>query len=236
MISEFESAFRDVLRSVALDAATEAIHQQRVLDEEKSRDGTGDQLLLRSHEAAEQLAVSAATLSRLTRSGELPCVRVGRTVRYSTETLRAWIEKMESTDMPKPRPTVTESHLEPVKKSPPKSKNSEPMKSPRRAQAKKKTPSPAREPKKRSPKTRRKSTAEVEGKERRCPFDLLLEEMGVERKNIPAVTNGDLMRIAEVDIPTLHGWSYMNRELPEEALQRLRDHFGKFASKKGDDG
>ena len=44
------------------------------------------------------------------------------------------------------------------------------------------------------------------------------------------LTNGDLMRIAEVDTPVLHGWMYLNRELPEEALQKLRDHFVSYRS------
>ncbi len=38
------------------------------------------------------------------------------------------------------------------------------------------------------------------------------------------------MRIAEVDTPVLHGWMYLNRELPVEALQKLRDHFASYRS------
>ena len=33
------------------------------------------------------------------------------------------------------------------------------------------------------------------------------------------------MRIAEVDMPTMHGWLYLNRRLPEEALNRLKSHY-----------
>lgn len=40
------------------------------------------------------------------------------------------------------------------------------------------------------------------------------------------VTNGELKRIAEVDIPAMHGWLYLGRELPEAALEKLRRHFG----------
>ena len=50
-------------------------------------------------------------------------------------------------------------------------------------------------------------------------------------KDVPAVTNGDLMRIAEVDIPVFHDWMYMNRELPEEALEKLREHFRDYRTK-----
>ena len=98
MSSEFEAALREMLESVAIEAASEAIRQQRVIDEENASDGYGDRFLLRSHEAAEQLAISSTTLNRLTRSGELQCVRIGRTVRYSTEAIREWIREKESSD------------------------------------------------------------------------------------------------------------------------------------------
>ena len=54
----------------------------------------------------------------------------------------------------------------------------------------------------------------------------MLKEIGVDRTSLPALTNGDLRRIAEVDIPTMHGWLYLNRELPTEAMEKLRRHFG----------
>ena len=98
MTNEFASALQKMLESVAIEAAREAIRQQRLIDEEKHRDGHAERFLMRSHEAAEQLAISSATLSRLTRSGELQCVRVGRTVRYSTETIRNWIKEKESAE------------------------------------------------------------------------------------------------------------------------------------------
>ena len=39
-------------------------------------------LLLRPPEAAEALAISDRTLWGLTKAGEIPCVRFGRSVRY----------------------------------------------------------------------------------------------------------------------------------------------------------
>jgi hypothetical protein len=42
---------------------------------------------------------------------------------------------------------------------------------------------------------------------------------------LPALTHGDLKRIAQVDTATMHGWIYMGRELPEAAMQRLRAFF-----------
>jgi len=87
-MNQFADALQDMLTSVAVEAATEAIRQYRIMEESRRDEGQSDRLLLRSHEAAEQLAISPATLNRLTRSGELPCVRHGRSIRYSTEAIR----------------------------------------------------------------------------------------------------------------------------------------------------
>ena len=50
------------------------------------------QLLLRPNEAAQVLAISPRKLWELTDCGEMPCVRIGRAVRYSVEDLKAWIK------------------------------------------------------------------------------------------------------------------------------------------------
>ena len=42
--------------------------------------------------AAEILAISPRKLWALTASGEIPCVRFGRSVRYAPDDLAAWIE------------------------------------------------------------------------------------------------------------------------------------------------
>lgn len=49
-------------------------------------------LLLTPHEAAAILAVSRRTLWSLTNAGVVPCLRIGRCVRYSIPGLQAWIE------------------------------------------------------------------------------------------------------------------------------------------------
>jgi excisionase family DNA binding protein len=49
-------------------------------------------LLLTVREAAHALAVSERSLWTLTRKGLVPCVRLGRSVRYSLDDLRAFIE------------------------------------------------------------------------------------------------------------------------------------------------
>lgn len=49
-------------------------------------------LLLRAREAAKALAISQRTLWTLTHHGDIPCVRVGRSIRYDVRDLQAWID------------------------------------------------------------------------------------------------------------------------------------------------
>jgi excisionase family DNA binding protein len=53
-------------------------------------------LLLTPPEAARALAISPRTLWGMTQSGEIPCVRIGRSVRYDPADLRAWISAQKS--------------------------------------------------------------------------------------------------------------------------------------------
>ena len=48
-------------------------------------------LLLTSAEAAKALNIGERTLWRLTDDGEIPAIRIGRSVRYAVEDLQAWI-------------------------------------------------------------------------------------------------------------------------------------------------
>lgn len=52
-------------------------------------------LLLNSRESSEALGVSQRTLWSLTQSGEIPCVRIGRCVRYAADDLREYIESQK---------------------------------------------------------------------------------------------------------------------------------------------
>jgi excisionase family DNA binding protein len=49
-------------------------------------------LLLTPQEAAEALAISPRKLWGMTASGEIPCVRLGRSVRYPVNDLQRWID------------------------------------------------------------------------------------------------------------------------------------------------
>jgi excisionase family DNA binding protein len=48
-------------------------------------------LLLKPAEAAKLLQIGDRTLWRLTDEGEIPCIRIGRSVRYDPADLRVWI-------------------------------------------------------------------------------------------------------------------------------------------------
>jgi hypothetical protein len=49
-------------------------------------------LLLKPVEAAKALAISPRKLWSLTAGGQIPCVRIGKCVRYDPADLRAWID------------------------------------------------------------------------------------------------------------------------------------------------
>ncbi|MEN1704602.1 MAG: helix-turn-helix domain-containing protein [Planctomycetota bacterium] len=53
-------------------------------------------LLVSEREAAKLLAISPRTLWSLRQSGEIPCIRIGRAVRYSVAELSAWVDRQAS--------------------------------------------------------------------------------------------------------------------------------------------
>ncbi len=52
-------------------------------------------LLLKPNEAAAALAISPRLLWSLTQSGDVPCVRIGRAVRYDPRDLTVWIDRQK---------------------------------------------------------------------------------------------------------------------------------------------
>ena len=57
-------------------------------------------LLWTCREAATALHVSERTLWALTKEGKIPCVRIGRAVRYDPEDIKRWIEKTKTSVAP----------------------------------------------------------------------------------------------------------------------------------------
>jgi len=52
--------------------------------------------LLRANEAAKVLAISPRTLWSMTHRGEIPHVRLGRSVRYTVDDVKAFIESRKT--------------------------------------------------------------------------------------------------------------------------------------------
>ena len=50
-------------------------------------------LLMKAKEAAALLAISTRKLWEITNCGKIPHVRIGRSVRYDPDDLRAWIDR-----------------------------------------------------------------------------------------------------------------------------------------------
>ncbi len=235
MTSELEAAFRRVLKSVVRQVADEVLQERQSTDcgNGSKRPDQGDPLLLRASEAAKRLAISERHLFTITSEGLLPCVRVGRLVRYSVETIEQWIRDSESADSPRPGSRGAAHRSKKKPERPTRVSKSKQKESPK--------PKPAKPSGSSGPATPTRAAApdsrQSGGEEKRpSPFDSLLKEVGVDLDDVGPLTNGDLMRIAEVDLPTMHGWLYLRREMPEAALEKLRRHFKKAHSEQlGDD-
>lgn len=59
----------------------------------KDRSANPPALLMTPQQAAEALAISPRKLWGMTASGEIPHLRIGRSVRYSVADLQVWIEE-----------------------------------------------------------------------------------------------------------------------------------------------
>lgn len=229
MTDDLESALKQLLKSVLREVAAEFMEQLKASAYHQALQVTParDDFLLTPRETAKRLAISDRHLFGLTRTGQLPCVRVGKCVRYNVETILKWVREAESTESPT-RTERDESKQTPMNPTAKRSRRRKPNQPARQAQR-----GPATEKElvseRRTPKVRQsvsnRGPQMVQSEDRISPFSVLLSELGIERSSLPPITNGDLMRIAEVDIATMHGWLYLNRSLSEEATNRLKNHF-----------
>jgi excisionase family DNA binding protein len=53
-------------------------------------------LLWTSRETAAAMGISERTLWKLTNDGDIPCVRIGRAVRYDPTDIRSWIQTQKA--------------------------------------------------------------------------------------------------------------------------------------------
>lgn len=223
MNDDLESAFGRLLKTVIGEVALELLNEHGLLDRIQSHQSVdlNGPFLLTSRETAKRLSISERHLFSLTKSGVLPSVRVGQRVHYSVETIQRWIRESEgagkSSVKTDNRATSTAHAISRPK--------TVPKPTAKRSPAKKAVP--VVEPKPKKADTPSQSDPK-NTEERRTPFTDLLNEVGIQRSSLPPLTNGELMRIAEVDLPTFHGWMYLNRELPETARNKLKEHFRDF--------
>lgn len=184
--------------------------------------------LLKAREAAQRLAISERYLYQLTSSGELPCVRIGKLVRYSVETLRKWVKDRESVEHPplprkaRPKRPAVQARQALVHQA-----------TSRRRSTRRKEPVSAPEPSvvKGGAKTvSDRSRSDDESTERSSRLSQFLKGKGIAVSKVPPLTNGELMKIAGVDLVQWHGWQYLGNALPDEALERLTHHFQRLAS------
>lgn len=227
MNSDFELAFRHILKTVIHEVTVELIKARWISEQPQPQKQTqaDNVMLLRSREAAQRLAISEKHLNNLTRSGSLPCVRVGQCVRYSVETIQQWIRESESIEVPH-APSVTTHEEQTTSPTPSKvMSKATPKLAAKRNPDIKTAPSIRSKKVKQLASTTLSGSKQAESEDRSNPFSDLLNELGVSRNSLPPLTNGELRRIAEVDMATLHSWMYHSRELPDAAMNKLREHF-----------
>lgn len=58
--------------------------------------GSVERVLLKPEEAAAAMGISPRLLWQLTNEGDLPVVRIGRSVRYDPADLRAWVQSQKT--------------------------------------------------------------------------------------------------------------------------------------------
>lgn len=230
MGGDLEVALRKLLTEVVREVVQDELRRSAVAGSEARERGEPEQhMLLRPSEAAKRLAICERTLYTLTQTGQIPSVRIGRLVRYSPNAIQDWIAHSEA---------GPEGRCDSKPKAPPKNFASS---SGRQASRRQRTEPTKRSPKSktaraslrsRSSQTPTPSSREQQTTPAGCPeFEprsivaFFAERLGVDESTLPRMTNGDVQRIAEIDIPTLHGWTYRGRELPDAAIEKLRDYF-----------
>jgi excisionase family DNA binding protein len=85
MDTTLEYIIRDLLKSVLLEVVQEVLPVHHPRTEVSPNPHPGEPMLLRPKEAAKAMSISERTLFELTRTGQIPSVRIGRLVRYSSE-------------------------------------------------------------------------------------------------------------------------------------------------------
>lgn len=229
-----QNSLESTLRQLVKEAVREALLEARDSFEFASRQerptpkvetnhevaSESGERLIDSREVSKMLAVSVATVERLTSSGAIPSIKIGNLRRFSISALTQWIHDAESKG--KGRKTTDQTKRVALPK------DTKPVKQPSKQNAKQGRLEPSFD----KSKLALSSSTDSEGHKQTNPFRQLLAEIGVKYADVHPITNGQIRRIAEVDVETCHGWLYLNRPLPEEALSKLRRHFLQVAKQR----
>lgn len=220
-MNDLESLLRGLIREEVRSALEEMLPQLRSQPATQPLQ-TDESLLLSTRDAAKRLAISERTLFSLTKSGQLPCVRLGMAKRYSVETIKQWIQKSEAEpasppDSPPRKPASSPDAQSLIR---PKSVKRIAKKAPKKQEKRISNMSAS---------ISSKPTAQQKPEQEDLnPLKLLLTEIGLEWDVLSTLPHGELLRVAEVDIPTFHGWRYLGRSMPVEAIEKLREYFRQF--------
>jgi len=162
-------------------------------------------LMVSRLQASELLQLSTRTIDNLKREGLMPQpVRIGRAVRWNRAELVAWVDAG--------CPDCNESKL--------KSKIAEASVIRTRQNRSSKQDSPSSQGRKLKQKTRRVTREKPSKLD--TPFHKYLISIGLDCTKLPAFTNGQIRKLAELDLPSIHGWLHKGRELPARAGELMK--------------
>ncbi len=99
----------DLIRTIVRETVAELVSTGTITTTKPPLAETAQ--LLTAKETAKRLSISERHLYTLTRSGELPCIHIGKAVRYSLVTIQHWIDQSESREM-SPSTKTTSKQME----------------------------------------------------------------------------------------------------------------------------
>lgn len=227
MADSLDSVLHSLLKSALLQALQEGLPPPPKPTPAPIAKTVDPLQLLSLAEVTELLHVSARTVHSLTQSGDLPCLRIGSSVRYRRSSLQEWIEAKEAGRPAKGRgrPAVSAtstSRRKVTKRGVDASLAPEERSRMQRLPDSRVGPSATQPPRAKTPTSPHR-------------LQQLAVSLGVAYEALPRVTNGDLMRLAEVDMPTLHGWQYRQLDMPEPAMAKLENWVLSFRNAEASD-
>jgi hypothetical protein len=229
MFSGLEQSLRTMLKSVLIEVVKEVTASSPQPQQIELASLKSPPVLWRPSEAAKALAISERHLWALTRAEQIPCVRISRLVRYDPVALRDWVRFASSSRFSVQR-NVGSAEEKSTSGTPRDHRKMGTRSSSKQGDSKTivRRKSVARSPRRQPNRGDLDSDSTQGAGLNRPPRDvraLFAERLGVSPEQLPRLTNGQLMQIADVDTATLHGWIHLGRDMPEAAIQRLQSFY-----------